>query len=515
MKLALAQQMRTLDSAAINEFGIPGIVLMENAGRKTCDMLIELYGNPEGKKVVVFAGPGNNGGDAFVVARHLHQNGADVIVNLLVQPEEISGDAKTNLNIVQKLPIPLHVLVDSQEIDSLDFSRAFLIVDGLFGTGLKREITGRFAKVINDINKCTAPTVSLDIPSGMDSDSGQRLGACVHADVTYTYGLAKPGQFSYPGKVYCGDIKVVDIGIPPEVIENAQLYIELLGPNNSGCSLPGRVPDGHKGSHGHLLIIGGSPGKTGAAILAAKGGLRSGSGLVSMCVSQSSNDIYESALHEAMTITVTGSENSALDIDDYPTIKKAISGKSALVVGPGIGLAEGSCELVKKIYNEASMPLVIDADGLNALATDAQSIQCEDKDLRILTPHPGEMARLTGMSTKEIQENRIEITRDFSMRNNVYVILKGAATIVGAPDGRIAVNSSGNPGMGTGGMGDVLAGIIGGLLAQKLSAWNASCLGVYVHGLAADHIAQTMKQGYLATEVADTVPVMFNTLYKY
>lgn len=514
MKLALAHQMRDLDRVAINDFGIPGIVLMENAGRKTCDMLIDQYGNPEGEKVVVFAGPGNNGGDAFVVARHLHQNGADVIVKLLVEPETITGDAKTNLNILRNLSIPLHVLVDSQQLELLDLSMTFLVIDGLFGTGLKRDITGRFAKVIADINRCLAPTVSLDIPSGLDSDSGQPLGACVQADVTYTYGLPKTGQFCYPGRVYCGTIKVVDIGIPPEVVENAQLYIELLGPNNSSCSLPGRIPDGHKGSHGHLLIIGGSLGKTGAAILAAKGGLRSGSGLVSMCVPQFNNDIYESALHEAMTIPVTASGNSALGINDYPTIEKAMVGKSALVVGPGMGLAEGSPELVKKIYTKASMPLVIDADGLNALATDAQLIQCKDTNIRILTPHPGEMATLTGMSTKEIQKNRIEITRDFSMRNNVYVVLKGAATVVAAPDGRIAVNSSGNSGMGTGGMGDVLAGVIGGFLAQKLSAWNASCLGVYVHGLAADHIAQTMKQGYLATEVADTIPVMLNELIK-
>lgn len=515
MKLALAHQMRNLDSAAINEFGIPGIVLMENAGRKTCDMLIDRYGSPEGKKVVVFAGPGNNGGDAFVVARHLHQSGADVIVNLLVEPEGITGDAKTNLNIVQKLPIPLQILIASEEIQPLDLSKAFLIVDGLFGTGLKRDITGRFAKVIDDINTCSAPTVSLDIPSGLDSDSGQPLGTCVHADVTYTYGLPKPGQFSYPGKMYCGTVKVVDIGIPPEVVENAQLQLELLDSNNSSCSLPDRVADGHKGSHGHLLIIGGSVGKTGAAILAAKGGLRSGAGLVSMCVSQSNNGIYESALHEAMTIPVTGSENSAPGLDDYPTIEEAMSGKSAVVLGPGIGLAEESSELVKKLYNDASLPLVVDADGLNALSTDPQLIQCDDKKIRILTPHPGEMARLTGLSASEIQKNRIEITRDFSKRNNVYVVLKGAATVIGAPDGRIAVNSSGNPGMGTGGMGDVLAGIIGGFLAQKLSPWNASCLGVYVHGLAADHIAQTMKQGYLATEVADTVPVVLSKLYTY
>ena len=515
MKLALAHQMRNLDSAAINEFGIPGIVLMENAGRKTCDMLIERYGSPEGKKVVVFAGPGNNGGDAFVVARHLHQGGADVIVNLLVEPEKITGDAKTNLNIVQKLSIPLQIIADSEEIQPLDLSMAFLIVDGLFGTGLKRDITGRFATVINDINMSSVPTVSLDIPSGLDSDSGQPLGACVQADITYTYGLAKPGQFSYPGKMYCGPITVIDIGIPPQVVKNAQLHIELLDLNNTSCSLPDRVPDGHKGSHGHLLIIGGSRGKTGAAILAAKGGLRSGAGLVSLCVSQSSNDMYESALHEAMTIPVTGSENGAPGLDDYPTIEEAMSGKSAVVLGPGLGLAQDSRELVKKIYIDASMPVVVDADGLNALSTDPQLIQYEDKKTRILTPHPGEMARLTGMSTSEIQKNRIEITRDFATRNNVYVVLKGAATVVGSPDGRIAVNSSGNPGMATGGMGDVLAGIIGGFLAQKLSPWNASCLGVYVHGLAADHIAQTMKQGYLATEVADTVPVILNKLYKH
>jgi NAD(P)H-hydrate epimerase len=512
MKLALAQQMRDLDSSAIHDFGIPGIVLMENAGRKTTDLLIKRYGDPAGKKIIIFAGPGNNGGDGFVVARHLHQKRADVVVYLLVAPDKITGDAQTNLEIVKKLPIEIHTILNSDEISRVDISSAFFIVDGLFGTGLKRDVRGHYAEVITIINNSNLPVAALDIPSGLDSDTGSPLGSCIAANVTYTYGLAKPGQFSYPGKDLCGILEVIDIGIPSEVVVNAQLHLELLNRESVSSMVPDRLSAGHKGSHGHMLVVAGSVGKTGAAILAAQGGLRAGAGLVSLCAPAKVNDIYESALFEAMTVLIQGTELGAPSIHDFKTICEAMEGKKAVVVGPGIGQEAESVDLIKKIYTEATSPLVIDADGLNALTTETGVLSCNDSTIRILTPHPGEMSRLTGLTTTEIQKSRIKVAREFACQNNVYLVLKGAATVIAGPDGSVAINNSGNAGMGTGGMGDVLSGIIGGLLVQGLSPWQAACLGVYCHGRAGDIVASTMKQGYLASEVAQIFPQVLSEI---
>lgn len=512
MKLALAQQMRDLDSSAIHDFGIPGIVLMENAGRKTADLVIKRYGNPAGKRIVIFAGPGNNGGDGFVVARHLYQNRANVVIYLLVSPDKITGDAKINLDIVRKLSVKVHTILDSESVGLVDLSSTFFVVDGLFGTGLKREVSGHFAEVIDIINENNLPVAALDIPSGLDSDNGTPLGAYIDADITYTYGLAKSGQFTFPGKDLCGTLEVIDIGIPPEVVNNAHLHIDLLDSEFARSIIPERSPTGHKGSHGHMLVVGGSVGKTGAAILAVQGGLRAGAGLVSLCAPVKVNDIYESSLFEAMTIPIQGTDAGAPSISDYQIINEAMEGKKAVVVGPGIGQENESVDLIKKIYDEAHLPVIFDADGLNALTTDSEFLRCGDNVIRILTPHPGEMARLTGLTTAEIQGNRVKIASDFAVENNVYLVLKGAATVIAGPEGRVAINSSGNSGMGTGGMGDVLAGIIGGLMVQGMYPWEASCLGVYCHGRAGDIIAEKMKQGYLATEVAHVFPQVLSEL---
>ena len=514
MELALAEQMRKLDNAAIHEFGIPGIVLMENAGRKTCDGLIGRYGNPAGKRAVIFAGPGNNGGDGFVVARHLHQHRAEVVIYLLVDPDSVTGDAKTNLDIVQKLAIPIHTVTSTDSISEIELSSADFIIDGLFGTGLKRDIEGHFALAVDAMNSCSVPVVALDIPSGLHSDTGHPLGRCVSADATYTYGLLKPGQICYPGKKFCGYLEIIDIGIPPEAVDSAQLHLEVLDDKSISAMLQSRLPEGHKGTHGHMLVIGGSVGKTGAVILTAKGGLRSGSGLVSVCSPRQVNVIYESALHEAMTIPVEGTESGAPSIRDYAVIHDAISGKKAVVVGPGSGLDASTTELMHKLYKECELPMVVDADALNSLASQPSSIECDKEHVRILTPHPGEMARLTGMTVEQIQSDRITIARDFSMKNNVYLVLKGASTVVSGPDGRVALNSTGNPGMGAGGMGDVLSGLIGGLLAQGLEPWSAACVSVYCHGMAADRLYQKMNQGYLATEVAEVFPEVITRLNK-
>ena len=515
MKILTAEQMRNLDATAINDYGIPGIVLMENAGLGTVVAMNQRFGSFAGKIVSIFVGPGNNGGDGFVIARHLHQQGAKPHVFMLVNPEKLKGDAATNLKIVRKLPIPIHILLNTEDLRSAEgrLAHSQAVVDAIFGTGLTRDISGHFADVINRINRFTCPVVSVDIPSGLNSDTGQVMGISVQARLTATYGLAKTGMVVEPGRDFAGDMEVVDITIPFEAVEQAAIQTELLDSETVRPWIPARNISSHKGTFGHLLIVAGSTGKTGAAILSGQGALRSGAGLVTLCVPRDLNSIFEEALHEAMTIPMTEDSGGIFSGSDWNLIKESMAGKQALAVGPGMGTKSGARELVMKLYLESELPMIVDADGLNILSMDRSRIKAPPAP-RILTPHPGEMARLTGMTTREIQGNRLEIASSFAKENRVVLALKGAATIIAGPDGRIAVNSTGNPGMATGGMGDVLTGLIGGLLAQGLDVWQAACLGIYVHGLAADRLAAVsgVSMGFIAGDVARELPKAFNQI---
>jgi len=511
MKLAEAQVMRGLDACAINDYGIPGIVLMENAGRGTVEAMLKRYGALRGKLIAILVGPGNNGGDGLVVARYLHQIGARPQVFLLTSPEKLSGDAAVNLQIVKRLPMEIKQVVDQGSLGSITASlqHSTLLVDAIFGTGLSREVGGHFAAAIVLMNQIGRPIVAVDMPSGLNSDSGQIMGVCVQADLTVTYGLAKPGQVTYPGAEQVGSLKVVDIGIPPEAVAQAEIKIDLLQKDDLAGLVPQRLADSHKGTFGHVMLLGGSQGKTGAAMLGAKGALRAGAGLVTLGSPQKINDIYEASLAEAMTVPLVS--EYCLSIDDYDDIAMLLSGKKAVVLGPGLGLAEETRRLVSKLYQEVELAMVVDADALNALSREKGLVNHTPAP-RIMTPHPGEMARMTGLSTSEIQANRREVAASFAKDNNVILVLKGAATIIADPHGRLAVNPTGNSGMAAGGMGDVLSGVLGGLLAQGLPVWEAACLGVYVHGLAADRIAAKVRAGFLASEVADEIPLALQDL---
>ncbi len=510
MKLPTTAQMRTLDKMAIERFGIPSIVLMENAGRGAVDIILDKIGDPAGQVVSIFVGPGNNGGDGLVIARHLHQKGAKPQVFLLAKTDKLVGDAAINLAIVQKLPVPVYPVLKEEDLTDYEeqLSTSWAVVDAIFGTGLKREVKGAFAEAIKRINRLNCPVLAVDVPSGLNSDSGQPLGFCVQADVTATLGLAKPGLVLHqPGSQFVGSLKVVDIGIPPQAVEEAAIQTELLTKKVVGNWLTPRKASAHKGTFGHLLVAAGSTGKTGAAALCATGGLRAGAGLVTLAIPQNLNNILASLLIEAMTIPLAKS-NDHLSDSDYKTIKKGLEDKQALAVGPGLGTDKETIKLIKKLYREAKIPMVIDADGLNCLATDI-SILKKAPTARILTPHPGEMARLTGLTTAKIQADRLQVASNFAKEHHLFLVLKGAGTVIAAPDGEIAVNTTGNPGMASGGMGDVLTGLIGGLLAQGLSPWQAACLGVYAHGLAGDLLAEDngINMGYLAMEVADELPL--------
>ena len=512
MKLAKAAEMRGLDSRAINEYGIPGVVLMENAGRATVLAIRRWRGQLLGQAVAIVAGPGNNGGDGLVIARLLRQAGCLVTIYALVPPSTWGGDAAINWHIVQKMQVNLVEVEKNQEVDSCQrgFAQADFLVDAIFGTGLTRQVEGHYATVIDLMNQSGRPIIAVDIPSGLDSDVGRPLGGCVRAELTVTYGLAKIGQVVLPGADYVGRLEVADIGILEEIVEESGIKAQLLEQTEVARWLPPRLPGSHKGTFGHLLVLAGSQGKTGAALLSALGALRSGVGLVSLGVPQLLNAIIETSLLEAMTVPLAS--DYFLGMDDYAAIAQVLPGKDALVLGPGMGIDEETAGLVNRLYREVSVPVVVDADALTLLGK-ALPAREGGQGARVLTPHPGEMARLTGLTIPEIQADRVAVAAAYAQEKGVVLLLKGASTAIAAPDGRIAINSTGNPGMAAGGMGDVLSGVIGALLAQGVAAWEAACLGAFVHGLAADRLARTkIRGGFLASEVAAELPAAFQQI---
>ncbi|KJS01122.1 MAG: hypothetical protein VR65_10555 [Desulfobulbaceae bacterium BRH_c16a] len=525
MKLPTALEMQNLDRSATEEYGIPSIVLMENAGLGTVKMIERELGSCENTFALIFVGPGNNGGDGLVIGRHLHQRGCQPVFFFLVNPDKFRGDTAVNLQIIKKLRLPFHVIDNPKRVETIPILLkqfetrglpCFALVDAIFGIGLNREVTGHFADTINLINTSgfahRVPIVSVDTPSGIDSDTGKVLGTCIRADYTATYCCAKPGHFIHGSSEWTGKLEIVDIGIPPEAIQRAGLTTELATIDTFkkiSRSLQ-RTKSAHKGTHGHLLILAGSPGKSGAAILTGKGALRSGAGLVSLCAPQDLNNIFETTLVEAMTIPLSHS-TQFLSIADWPIIEPALQGKQAVVIGPGIGRDEQTAELVMHIYKTVQGPVLLDADALNILAENRADLNMPGGP-RIFTPHPGELARLLDKSAADIQDNRIDAaTLGLDLfRNDTHetvLVLKGAGTIIASSDGTTIINTTGNPGMATGGMGDVLCGVIGALLCQGLSPLNATVAGVFLHGSAGDILYERTGAGFTASEVADMIPL--------
>lgn len=525
MKLPTALEMKNLDRSATEDYGIPSIVLMENAGLGTVRMMERELGSCENTFALIFVGPGNNGGDGLVIGRHLHQRGCQPVFFFLINPDRLRGDAAVNLQIIKKLKLPFHVIDNPKRVETIPILQkqfetrglpCYAVVDAIFGIGLDREVSGHFADTINLINTSgfahKVPIIAVDTPSGIDSDTGKVLGTCVRADYTATYCSAKPGHFIHGSSEWTGKLAIIDIGIPPEAMQRAGLTTELATVETFRkiYRTLQRNKSSHKGTHGHLLILAGSTGKTGAAILTGLGALRSGAGLVSLCVPGNLNSIFESCLIEAMTIPLPNSTD-CLSMADWELIAQSLQGKQAVVLGPGIGKDEQTAELVLRIYKTVRCPVVIDADGLNILAENRADLH-RPGGPRIFTPHPGELSRLLDKSPADIQANRIDaaVLGGNLFRNDEHetvLVLKGAGTIIAGSDGTTIINTTGNPGMATGGMGDVLGGVIGALLCQGLSPLDAAVAGVFLHGSAADILYEQNGVGFIASEVADTIPL--------
>ncbi len=514
MLVVTAGEMADLDRETIEGVGIPGIVLMENAGRGAASFFLDVAPDLLDRRIAVLAGSGNNAGDGFVLARIFHGKGADVLVACLRSPDQLKGDALLNFRIAEKLEIPVMVWDEEKDFETQwrPIRESGAVVDAILGTGLKSEVRGLYRSIIDAVNTLDVPVLSVDVPSGLDAGSGKPLGTAVRATATATFGLAKIGHLVSPGEYHTGVLCIVDIGIPPSVVEAKGVNRHWLDHDLVSGWLNPRDPDTHKGHAGHVAVLAGSTGKTGAAALICQGAARVGAGLVTLMVPASLNPIMEVKLTEAMTLPIAETEEHSPSKVALPQIMEFLNGKQSLAMGPGISLHPDTQALVHELVARCPCPMVLDADAVTALAGRPELLQ-QAKSPVILTPHPGEMARLIQGDTRTVQDDRLGIAAEFSRKHGVVLVLKGNRTVVAAPDGRLAINSSGNPAMACGGMGDTLTGMIAGFISQGHEPFQAACLGVYVHGAAADRsIGSVASRGLLASDLLDEVPWVIGRL---
>lgn len=512
MYLVSAAQMRELDRLTIEKYGTPGHVLMERAGSGATQALLDFF-EKRPKRVVVVAGRGNNGGDGFVMARLLKRQGIACEVILAAKKREVRGDARRNLQAFLRLRGRIEEVTALEQVPAAEkrLERCDVIVDALLGTGLNTAVRGIQAALIASMNARDVPIVSVDIPSGLHADSGQPVGSAVEAVLTVTFGYPKLGQVLYPGTAQVGQLAWVDIGIAPQALAEVAPRLYILTRREMGGQVRARHPESHKGDFGHLLVLAGARGKSGAAVLSASAALRAGTGLVTLAGPQGLIPIFSSVLLEAMTAPQPERADGSLRLNAR-VLSQALHGKSALVFGPGIGVSAETKRMARWLLKNSQVPLLIDADGLNCVASQVAMLKTAKMPV-VLTPHPGEMSRLAALSTSDIQAQRLEVARQFATRHGCYLVLKGARSVIAAPDGRAWINPTGNPGMASGGMGDVLSGIIGGLLAQGYTPDDACCLGVFLHGAAADTFAyQHGQAGLLARDVIDNLPDTLHAL---
>jgi len=504
MKLVTPDEMKKIDSKAIQELGIPGVVLMENAGLGLFEIIQEEFEDLNELRVGIVCGKGNNGGDGFVLTRHLLNSRVDVQVFLLGKVQEIKGDARINLNILLKSGYKITEITSKKNIATLKkhiCSGYTLLVDAIFGTGFKGKAEGIPKEIINIINSSETPVLAIDVPSGLNASTGEVKGVCVQADFTGTMCLPKRGLFLYPGKEYAGTVYIVDIGVPPYLWEHINL--ELLEHEELHNLLPPRTDNSNKGTFGKVFVLAGSRGMTGASALVGLSALRVGAGLVRLGIPESLNPILETKATEVITVPLPETDNGTLSFSSMDKIMNEINKATVIVIGPGLSTNSETKALVQKLVAKVNLPLVLDADGLNNLTP---NILKKIKAPVVITPHPGELARLTGLSIQDIQKSRVEVASQFAKEFKTTLVLKGAPTII-ASEERGYLNPMYNSALAKGGSGDVLTGVIGGLLAQGLSPLDAGKLGVWLHGKAGEIAREKLTEyGVLASDVMELLP---------
>lgn len=487
MRVLTSSQMREADRRTIHDIGIPGIVLMENAGRQIVSAMEAHIDGLQGGSVAVLAGRGNNGGDGFVIARTLAQRGIEPAVFLFGRVADVQGDARTNLNVLGQLGISVVEIADAQawELHSGEALGADVIVDAIFGTGLRDPLSGLLETVAADVNASSKPVVAVDLPSGLNADTPEPPGPFIEATMTVTLAAPKLPLVLPPGESGTGDLIIADIGIPHDVIDGLDgPQLALLTREDVRALLEPRAQDSHKGDYGRVLIVAGSIGKTGAAFLAGMAALRSGAGLVTIATPRSCVPILAAMAPEFMTLPLDETPEGTVDfsaLDDVLAFPADV-----IAAGPGLGGGPGTTAFVHALVERSATTLILDADALNAFRNDADRLVAKEGVEIIVTPHPGELARLIGLSADDVQKNRLEVARDFAASHGVTTVLKGHRTLIATPDGSTYINLTGNPGMATAGTGDVLTGMIAAWAAQLLDGEAAAQLAVYLHGLAGD-----------------------------
>ena len=520
MKILTAAQMQDVDRATTERYGVPSLTLMENAGRSVVEFLQERFSPLEKQEIVILCGRGNNGGDGLVVARMLRELGLEPRVMLLAQPESLKGDAEANYKRLARTGAPLSV-PDHACWEKLkgEPGNASLVIDAILGTGLSKPLGGFLLDVVRDIPGVfsKARIVAVDLPTGVAADSGELIGECVQADASVTFTAPKVAHVFPPACEKAGEWVVKPIGTPAEAFEaRPDFFLNMLEPRDLDWLVRQRKRESHKGNFGHVLVLGGSVGKTGAAAMAAKAALRAGAGLVTVATPRSALPVIASLSMEIMTepLPETDSGTISLRALDDGLLDKLVEDKTVLAVGPGLGREPETMDLVRQFVSRCHLPAVLDADGLNAFAGCIKTLQTEGR-IRVLTPHPGEMGRLAGQKTSEIVAHRLEVAREFAQRHGVQLVLKGFRTLTASPDGQVWVNPTGNPGMATGGSGDVLTGITAALLAQYLDRLPTEVVAaaVYLHGLAGDIAARELGEAsVIAGDILDALARAYQEL---
>jgi len=508
MKVLTGTQMAELDRHAIAELGLPSLVLMENAGRAVVAELCARHPDLAQKKIVIIIGKGNNGGDGLVVARRLLDLGASVEVHALCSPKEFSAETRHQAEILHKLGFALQHHVKPKDVSKLAgaLADADIVIDGLFGTGFRGAARDLAAAAIELINVSPAFVCAIDIPSGVEADTGHVLGPAVYADLTVTFELPKLGLLLYPGRQYVGELVIAPIGYPRMLIEQYASTMTFVDAQWVRERLPARHPYSHKGDYGKVVVVAGSRGYTGAAALCAEAALRAGAGLVYLAVPESLLPAMEAKLTEVIKLGLPDVDG-ALARGALEKILEFSQDKDVLVVGPGLGRHPQTVKTVHQLIVQASKLLVVDADGLNALGTAAEKLLAQRTAPTVLTPHPGELSRLIAKSVDEIEADRVGIARETAKQLHSVVVLKGVPTVIATPDGEVFINSTGNSGLASGGSGDVLTGCLGGLLAQGLDSITASVCAVYLHGRAADLLKPELgERGMIAGDVLRALP---------
>ena len=519
-KILTSAEIREIDRISIERFGIAGSILMENAGMRVVEAIDARVEGLEARSVAILCGKGNNGGDGFVVARQLMQRGCFPAVFLFASPSEVTGDAKTNLDILAAIGYP-PVQIQSEEEwnqERLEIIDADIVVDALLGTGLSKPVEGLLRNVVESMRDDfpAAMIVSIDLPSGCAADSADLAGPAVDADLTVTLSAPKFCLVFAPAHEMAGEVVIADIGNPRELFDDPSLNVNLLLPDSFPDAAYTRDPDTNKGDYGKVLVIGGSRGKAGAAAMAGQAALQSGSGLVTVAGPEGVLSTIAGHMAEVMTepLPETDAGTLSLTVLDDGRLETVVAGKSIVALGPGISRHPETAELVRSLLTRLSVPVVLDADGLNAF-------EGHDAELRgteggvIVTPHPGEMARLNGKDVAYIGRNRLEVARDFAREHDVYVVLKGFRSVIACPDGTAFVNPTGNAGMATAGSGDILTGMIAGILGQPHLGGleERLCLAVYLHGLAGDIAASELgEESLVATDIIGFLPEAWREL---